>query len=244
MTARGPQSTAEHAQSERRHAMVQEQVEARGVHDPDVLAALRAVPRHLFVPPALVDHAYDDGALAIGYGQTISQPYIVALMTALAQVNVRSKVLEVGTGSGYQTAVLAELAGEVFSIERRHELEESADLVLARLGYHNVTTMLGDGSLGLPEHAPFDRIVVTAAAPAGAAAAPRAACRRRPSRRAGGTGRRRPGAQGGVADGGGPARGREHPLPLRAARRRERLRRHGDAVKAAAGSAAIPDATP
>ena len=165
MTARGPQSTAEHAQSERRHAMVQEQVEARGVHDPDVLAALRAVPRHLFVPPALVDHAYDDGALAIGYGQTISQPYIVALMTALAQVNVRSKVLEVGTGSGYQTAVLAELAGEVFSIERRHELEESADLVLARLGYHNVTTMLGDGSLGLPEHAPFDRIVVTAAAP-------------------------------------------------------------------------------
>jgi protein-L-isoaspartate(D-aspartate) O-methyltransferase len=157
--------TAEHAQTERRHAMVSEQIEARGVHDADVLAALRTVPRHLFVPPALVDHAYNDGALAIGYGQTISQPYIVALMTALAQVNVRSKVLEVGTGSGYQTAVLAELAGEVFSIERRRELQESADLVLTRLGYHNVTTVLGDGSLGLPEQAPFDRIVVTAAAP-------------------------------------------------------------------------------
>jgi len=157
--------TAEHAQTERRHAMVEEQIEARGVHDADVLAALRTVPRHLFVPPALVDHAYSDGALAIGYGQTISQPYIVALMTALAQVNVRSSVLEVGTGSGYQTAVLAELAGEVFSIERRRELRENADLVLARLGYHNVTTVLGDGSLGLPERAPFDRIVVTAAAP-------------------------------------------------------------------------------
>ncbi len=145
--------------------MVKEQIESRGVHDVDVLAALRAVPRHLFVPLALVEHAYDDGALAIGSGQTISQPYIVALMTALAQVNVRSRVLEVGTGSGYQTAVLAELADQVFSIERRRELQESADLVLARLGYHNVTTVLGDGSLGLPEQAPFDRIVVTAAAP-------------------------------------------------------------------------------
>ena len=165
MTARGPQTTAEHAQTERRHAMVEGQIEARGVHDADVLSALRTVPRHLFVPAALVDHAYDDGALAIGYGQTISQPYIVALMTALAQVNVRSKVLEVGTGSGYQTAVLAELAGEVFSIERRRELEENADLVLTRLGYHNVTVVLGDGSLGLAEQAPFDRIVVTAAAP-------------------------------------------------------------------------------
>ena len=165
MTPRGQQTTAEHAQTERRHAMVREQIEARGVHDADVLAAVRTVPRHLFVPPALVDHAYDDGALAIGQGQTISQPYIVALMTALAQVNVRSRVLEVGTGSGYQTAVLAELADEVFTIERRRELRENAGLVLARLGYHNVTTVLGDGSLGLPEYAPFDRIVVTAAAP-------------------------------------------------------------------------------
>jgi len=158
--------TAEHAQTERRHAMVATQLEARDIRDPDVLAALRGVPRHLFVPAGLADRAYDDGALAIGYGQTISQPYIVALMTQLAEVNVRSRVLEIGTGSGYQTAVLAELAGEVFTVERRRELEEGARELLARLGYHNVTVVLGDGSLGLPEQAPFDRIVVTAAAPA------------------------------------------------------------------------------
>ncbi len=166
MAAGGSQMTAEHAQTERRHAMVAEQIEGRGIHDPNVLAALRAVPRHLFVPAGLTDRAYDDGALAIGYGQTISQPYIVALMTELAEVNVRSHVLEVGSGSGYQTAVLAELAGEIYTIERRRELEERARELLCRLGYHNVTTVLGDGSLGLPEQAPFDSIVVTAAAPA------------------------------------------------------------------------------
>jgi protein-L-isoaspartate(D-aspartate) O-methyltransferase len=166
MAGGGSQMTAEHAQTERRHTMVAEQIEGRGIHDPDMLAALRAVPRHLFVPAGLIDRAYDDGALAIGYGQTISQPYIVALMTELAEVNVRSRVLEVGSGSGYQTAVLAELAGEVYTIERRRELEERARELLSRLGYHNVTTVLGDGSLGLPEQAPFDSIVVTAAAPA------------------------------------------------------------------------------
>jgi len=166
MAAGGPQATIEHAQTERRHAMVAGQIETRGIHNADVLAAMRTVPRHLFVPPAALDQAYDDGALPIGFGQTISQPYIVALMTLLADVNVRSRVLEVGSGSGYQTAVLAELAGEVFTIERRRELEERARLTLAKLGYHNVTSVLGDGSLGLPEHAPFDRIVVTAAAPA------------------------------------------------------------------------------
>ncbi len=165
MAARGPQTTVEHAQTERRHAMVAGQIESRGIHDPDVLSALRTVPRHLFVPAEVADQAYDDGALPIGFGQTISQPYVVALMTVLAEVNVRSRVLEVGSGTGYQTAVLAELAGEVFTIERRRELEERARLALARLGYHNVTSVLGDGSLGLPEHAPFDRIVVTAAAP-------------------------------------------------------------------------------
>lgn len=165
MAARGPQATLEHARTERRHAMVAGQIEARGIHDPDVLSALRTVPRHLFVPTGVADQAYDDGALPIGYGQTISQPYIVALMTALAEVNVRSRVLEVGSGSGYQTAVLAELAGQVYTIERRRELEERARLALARLGYHNVTSVLGDGSLGLPDYAPFDRIVVTAAAP-------------------------------------------------------------------------------
>ncbi len=145
--------------------MVAEQIETRGIHDADVLSALRTVPRHLFVPAEVADQAYGDGALPIGYGQTISQPYIVALMTVLAEVNVRSRVLEVGSGSGYQTAVLAELAGEVYTIERRRELEERARLALQRLGYHNVTSVLGDGSLGLAEHAPFDRIVVTAAAP-------------------------------------------------------------------------------
>lgn len=165
MTTSGPQTTAEHAQTERRHAMVADQIEARGIHDTDVLSALRTVPRHLFVPVGVAEQAYHDGALAIGYGQTISQPYIVALMTALAELNVRSRVLEVGSGSGYQTAVLAELAGEVFTVERRPELAEHARLVLAKLGYHNVVSVLGDGSLGLPEHAPFDRIVVTAAAP-------------------------------------------------------------------------------
>jgi len=166
MVAGGSQMTLEHTQTERRHQMVAEQIEGRGIHDPDVLAALRVVPRHLFVPAGLADRAYDDGALAIGYGQTISQPFIVALMTELADVNVRSRVLEVGSGSGYQTAVLAELAGEVYTIERRRELEEGARELLARLGYHNVTTVLGDGSLGLSEQAPFDAIVVTAAAPA------------------------------------------------------------------------------
>ena len=165
MVPRGPHEAVEHAQTERRHAMVEGQIEMRGVHDPDVLSALRTVPRHLFVPPAVEDRAYDDAALAIGYGQTISQPYIVALMTVLAEVNLRTRVLEVGSGSGYQTAILAELADRVYTIERRRELEERARLVLAKLGYHNVTTVLGDGSLGLPEEAPFDRIVVTAAAP-------------------------------------------------------------------------------
>jgi protein-L-isoaspartate(D-aspartate) O-methyltransferase len=146
--------------------MVAEQIETRGIHDADVLSALRTVPRHLFVPAEVADQAYGDGALPIGYGQTISQPYIVALMTVLAELTVRSRVLEVGSGSGYQTAVLAELAGEVYTIERRPELAERARLALERLGYHNVTCVLGDGSLGLPEQAPFDRIVVTAAAPA------------------------------------------------------------------------------
>ena len=165
MAASGPHATAEHAQTERRHAMVTDQIEARGIHDADVLSALRTVPRHLFVPEGLVEQAYDDGALAIGSGQTISQPYIVALMTVLAQLTVRSRVLEVGSGSGYQTAVLADSPTRSSPSNAAPKLEERARLVLAKLGYHNVTAVLGDGSLGLPEHAPFDRIVVTAAAP-------------------------------------------------------------------------------
>jgi protein-L-isoaspartate(D-aspartate) O-methyltransferase len=145
--------------------MVAEQIAGRGVEDREVLAALRAVPRHLFVPENLVHDAYRDCALPIGYGQTISQPYIVALMTSLLRVDVRSRVLEVGSGSGYQTAVLAELAGEVFTIERVPELAARAQVALRGLGYRNVTTRVGDGSVGLSEHQPYDGIMVTAAAP-------------------------------------------------------------------------------
>jgi protein-L-isoaspartate(D-aspartate) O-methyltransferase len=151
--------------AERRRRMVTEQIAGRGVDDREVLAALRAVPRHLFVPENLVHDAYRDCALPIGYGQTISQPYIVALMTSLLRVDVRSRVLEVGSGSGYQTAVLAELAGEVFTIERVPELAARAQVALRGLGYRNVTTRVGDGSVGLPEHQPYDGIMVTAAAP-------------------------------------------------------------------------------
>jgi protein-L-isoaspartate(D-aspartate) O-methyltransferase len=151
--------------AERRRCMVAEQIASRGVEDREVLAALRAVPRHLFVPENLVHDAYRDCALPIGYGQTISQPYIVALMTSLLRLDVRSRVLEVGSGSGYQTAVLAELAGEVFTIERVPELGARAQMALRGLGYRNVTTRVGDGSLGLPEHQPYTGIIVTAAAP-------------------------------------------------------------------------------
>jgi len=145
--------------------MVENQIEARGVRDADVLAALRSVPRHLFVPDELQAEAYSDNALPIGFGQTISQPYMVALMTTLLRLNVRSRVLEIGTGSGYQAAVLAELADHVYTVERVPELEERARLLLAHIGYRNVTTVVADGSLGLPDEAPFDAIIVTAAAP-------------------------------------------------------------------------------
>ncbi|HMK92613.1 MAG TPA: protein-L-isoaspartate(D-aspartate) O-methyltransferase [Thermoleophilia bacterium] len=155
----------EHAQTERRHLMVADQLETRGIRDGDVLSAMRTVPRHLFMPDELWDQAYHDGALPIGHGQTISQPFMVALMTQLLAPTVRSTVLEVGTGSGYQAAVLAELAGHVYTVERVEALAEQAGEILARLGYHNVTIVVGDGSLGLPDHAPYDRIMVTAAAP-------------------------------------------------------------------------------
>jgi len=156
---------AHEPQTEKRLRMVERQIVARGVRDGDVIAALRSVPRHLFVPEDLHAESYADGALPIGQGQTISQPYIVALMTSLLQIDARSRVLEVGTGSGYQAAVLAEIVDHVTSVERVPELEERARLLLARLGYRNITTVIGDGSLGLPDEAPFDGIVVTAAAP-------------------------------------------------------------------------------
>ena len=150
----------------RRARMVREQLIARGISDPRVLEAMRRVPRHEFVPAHLRAYAYDDGPLPIGGGQTISQPYIVAYMTQALALRPEDVVLEIGTGSGYQTAVLCELARRVYSLERRPELAEHARKVLARLGYRNVEVHVGDGTQGLPEFAPYDAILVTAAAPA------------------------------------------------------------------------------
>jgi protein-L-isoaspartate(D-aspartate) O-methyltransferase len=149
----------------RRTRMVDEQLVARGVRSGDVLAAMRSVPRHLFVPRELVENAYVDAPLSIGLGQTISQPYMVALMTELLGVDVRSRVLEIGAGSGYQTAVLAEVAGEVYALELLAPLAERARAVLTRLGYQNTHAAIADGSRGWPEMAPFDAVLVAAAAP-------------------------------------------------------------------------------
>ena len=146
--------------------MVERQIRARGVEDPRVLDAMRSVPRHLFVPPAERSRAYEDRPLPIGEGQTISQPYMVALMTAVLAPQPSHRVLEVGTGSGYQAAVLALLAGEVISVERLAPLAESADALLQTLGAVNVRVIVADGSAGYPPGAPFDRILVTAGAPA------------------------------------------------------------------------------
>ncbi|MGH9332868.1 MAG: protein-L-isoaspartate(D-aspartate) O-methyltransferase [Vicinamibacteria bacterium] len=148
-----------------RRAMVKEQLEGRDIRDPRVLEAMGLVPRHLFVPAALRVGAYADHPLPIGNGQTISQPYIVALMTQLAEVEPDDVVLEIGTGSGYQAAVLSEIVREVYTIEIVPELAETAKARLAELGYRDVTTRMGDGYLGWKEKAPFDAILVTAAAP-------------------------------------------------------------------------------
>jgi protein-L-isoaspartate(D-aspartate) O-methyltransferase len=145
--------------------MVQSQIAARGVRDPRVLAALRKVPRHEFVPEAVRSQSYEDHPLPIGDGQTISQPYIVAIMTELAALSRTARVLEVGTGSGYQAAVLAEIAAEVWTIEIVPDLAATAADRLARLGYRNVHVRAGDGFGGWPEHSPFDAVVVTAAPP-------------------------------------------------------------------------------
>ncbi len=145
--------------------MVREQIEARGVKDERVLDVLRRTPRHEFVPAELQAHAYEDRPLAIGYGATISQPYIVGLMTELLEPRPDSIVLEIGTGSGYQAAVLAPLVRHLYSIEVVPELAKRAEGVLRRLGYKNVTVRAGDGYQGWPEHAPFDRIILTAAPP-------------------------------------------------------------------------------
>lgn len=148
-----------------REQMVETQIVRRGVRDVRVLEAMREVPRHLFVAPEYRYLAYSDGPLPIGHGQTISQPYIVALMSELLQLKGDEKVLEVGTGSGYQAAVLSYLAREVHTIERYANLARYAAVILKELGLDNVHVHTGDGSKGLPEHAPFDAIIVTAAAP-------------------------------------------------------------------------------
>ncbi|MBI4489138.1 MAG: protein-L-isoaspartate(D-aspartate) O-methyltransferase [Deltaproteobacteria bacterium] len=145
--------------------MVQEQLVARGIQDPRVLQAMRKIPRHLFVESALGDRAYEDGPLPIGEKQTISQPYMVALMTEALELTGEERVLEVGTGSGYQTAVLAELSLNVFSIEKIRPLAVRARAILDELGYYNVAIHVGDGTLGWSEHAPFDAIIVTAGSP-------------------------------------------------------------------------------
>lgn len=147
-----------------RERMVTRQIQAREVTDSRVLAAMRKVPRHEFVPDRWRDAAYSDGPLPIGYGQTISQPYIVALMTELSQIKPGAKTLEIGTGSGYQAAVLAEITTNVWTMEIIEPLAKSATDRLKRLGYEKVQVKFGDGYFGWKEHAPFDAIVVTAAA--------------------------------------------------------------------------------
>ncbi|UCG81875.1 MAG: protein-L-isoaspartate(D-aspartate) O-methyltransferase [Desulfobacterales bacterium] len=145
--------------------MVSTQIEARGIHDQRVLEVMRKVPRHLFIGEALRDQAYGDFPLPIGEGQTISQPYIVAEMTQALELSKDDRVLEIGTGSGYQTAILAELAYRIYTIERVRELFVRARKLLDELGYHNVVARCSDGTLGWRDESPFEAIIVTAGAP-------------------------------------------------------------------------------
>jgi protein-L-isoaspartate(D-aspartate) O-methyltransferase len=149
-----------------RQRMVQEQIVARGIDDARVIAALRKIPRHLFVDPGIVNRAYHDSALPIGEKQTLSQPYMAAHMTAALGLTGEEKTLEIGTGSGYQTALLAELCFNVFSVEKLRSLSRTARKLLDQLGYQNIALHVGDGTIGWSEHAPYDAILVTAAAPA------------------------------------------------------------------------------
>jgi protein-L-isoaspartate(D-aspartate) O-methyltransferase len=151
--------------TEARARMVLEQLERRGIADARVLAVMRSVARDRFLPPEYAEHAYDDGPLPIGADQTISQPYMVALTSEVAALKGPERVLEIGTGSGYQTAVLARLAAEVYSVECLEQLHNRARRLLASMGLKNCVLRIGDGSEGLPEAAPFDVIVVTAAMP-------------------------------------------------------------------------------
>jgi protein-L-isoaspartate(D-aspartate) O-methyltransferase len=159
----GVPGPAEDVWAARRRTMVNRQIEGRGIRDPEVLRAVRAVPRHRFVPAELQESAYDDSPLPIGFGQTISQPYIVAYMSEILQIEPQHTVLEIGTGSGYQAAVLGELAREVYTVEIVPELGQRARTTLESLGYRNIHVRIGDGYEGWAEHAPFDRIMVTAA---------------------------------------------------------------------------------
>ncbi len=147
-----------------RQAMVQNQIVARGVKDRCVIEAMLKVPRHMFVPEEFQDESYNDHPLPIGENQTISQPYMVAIMSEALELTGEEKVLEVGTGSGYQTAILAECAKEVYTVERIESLSRRAQKILETLGYNNVHFYVGDGSKGLPDKAPFDAILVTAGA--------------------------------------------------------------------------------
>jgi protein-L-isoaspartate(D-aspartate) O-methyltransferase len=148
-----------------RRRMVEEQLRARGIQDPRVLRIMAAVPRHLFVDPTFANRAYSDHALPIGQDQTISQPYMVALMTQALRLEGDEKVLEIGTGTGYQTAILGELADRVFTIERIQSIGVAARERLTAMGYNNIVFRIGDGTLGWREMAPFDRVIVTAGAP-------------------------------------------------------------------------------
>jgi len=148
-----------------RERMVRDHMQARGVKDARVLEVMRATPRHLFVPKALERRAYEDTPMPIGYGQTISQPYIVASMTELLGIRPGDRVLEIGTGSGYQAAVLAQLAKEVYSIEIVAELGTQSRRLFEQLGHANIEVRIGDGYKGWPEKAPFDRIILTASPP-------------------------------------------------------------------------------
>ncbi|PIU42362.1 MAG: protein-L-isoaspartate O-methyltransferase [Candidatus Omnitrophica bacterium CG07_land_8_20_14_0_80_42_15] len=148
-----------------RERMVVEQLIPRGIHSERVLSAFKKVPRHAFIPELESDNTYGDFPLPIGEGQTISQPYMVALMSELLELKKDEKVLEIGTGSGYQAAILAELAGKVYSVERFENLAKSAERILEKLGYQNIKIKIGDGTLGWDEYAPYDGIIVTAGAP-------------------------------------------------------------------------------
>jgi protein-L-isoaspartate(D-aspartate) O-methyltransferase len=151
--------------SAQRHRMLNEHLIDRGIADPDVLAAMMLVPREEFVPEDLREFAYDDYPLPIGYGQTISQPYIVAYMTEVLELTKEDSVLEIGTGSGYAAAILSRIAGKVYSVERLGSLAQRAVERFQELGYANIHVLEGDGTLGWPEHAPYNAIVVTAGAP-------------------------------------------------------------------------------